>query len=70
MSILKVDKIVSRSEDSNVAVEGLRVGPYPEEMDIETEDFVSDGSVVYQDNKFKFKEYQDRSKNKILLNGS
>jgi hypothetical protein len=56
MSILRVDKILSYLEEEEVHVLGLRVGDFPIEMDTDTEVFVKNGTCVYQDDKFKFKQ--------------
>ena len=56
MSILRVDKILSYLEEEEVHVLGLRVGDFPIEMDTDTEAFVKNGTCVYQDDKFKFKQ--------------
>ena len=56
MSILRVDKILSYLEEEEVHVLGLRVGDFPIQMDIDTETFVKDGTCVYQNDKFRFKQ--------------
>jgi len=56
MSILRVDKILSYLEEEEVHVLGLRIGDFPIEMNTATEVFVKNGTCVYQDDKFKFKQ--------------
>ena len=56
MSILRVDTVISRFEESEVEILGLRVGEYPIEMNPATENFVADGTCIYQNDKFQFKQ--------------